>query len=266
MKANQENIPRQEIEKIHPIYSAMLQEMQQQASPDRAVVSSRFFKTRPGEYSEGDVFVGISVPQLRTIAKKYYTILTLKEITTLLQSQEHEYRALALIMLTHIYARGDILVKKEVFEVYCSHTVHINNWDLVDVSVASIVGQYLFIDSEDARAKIALKKLHTFSQSASLWERRIAIVATHAAIKTGEHVPTFEIVTRLLHDEHDLIHKACGWMLREVGRYCGHAILKTFLDIHAGVMPRTMLRYALEHFPKTARAHYMQQKKLKTKK
>lgn len=233
-------------------------ELRQLASPENAKLAMRYFKTGPGQYGEGDSFVGISVPMLRTLAKRWQTKLSLQEISGLLQSKEHEYRALALILLVEEYRKGNQDQQQAILNLYLKHTTYINNWDLVDVSVSSILGEYLWTHSQASKQLPSL--LRRFSQSSSLWERRMAIVATHAFIKHAQSQYTFALTTLLLRDTEDLMHKASGWMLREVGKYCGNAVLEEYLKVHAQKMPRTMLRYALEHFAPEKRTRYMSRK------
>lgn len=217
----------------------------------RAVGSARFFKTGPGQYGEGDLFIGLTVPQCRFVAKNYNQ-LSQSTIKKLLASKIHEERLIALLILVDQYACGSEAEKKKIFNFYLSQTKHINNWDLVDLSADKIVGEFLYTSS-----RTILKK---FSLSKNLWERRIAIIATFAFIKKGEYKDTFAITKILLTDTHDLIHKACGWMLREVGKRVSKQQLKNFLNQHYQTMPRTMLRYAIEHFSDQERKHYLGKK------
>lgn len=217
----------------------------------RAVGSARFFKTGPGQYGEGDLFIGLTVPQCRFVAKNYNQ-LSQSTIKKLLASKIHEERLIALLILVDQYACGSEAEKKKIFNFYLSQTKHINNWDLVDLSADKIVSEFLYTSS-----RTILKK---FSLSKNLWERRIAIIATFAFIKKGEYKDTFAITKILLTDTHDLIHKACGWMLREVGKRVSKQQLKNFLNQHYQTMPRTMLRYAIEHFSDQERKHYLGKK------
>ncbi len=224
------------------------QQLKKLANPKKAIGVARFFKTGKGEYGEGDVFLGITVPEIRLIAKKC-AALTLKEIQKLLQSKIHEERLLALIILVNQFKKADEDKQKQIFDLYLSNTKYINNWDLVDISAEYIVGGYLI-----NRSKNSLKKL---AQSKSIWERRIAIIATFQFIKQKQHEQTFIIAEILLKDEHDLIHKAVGWMLREIGKRISEAIEETFLQQHYQQMPRTMLRYAIERFEEEKRKKYL---------
>lgn len=210
------------------------------ADPKKAVILQRFFKTGKGEYGEGDVFLGITVPQSRTIAIKYKN-LHFAEITTLLQSKIHEERLIALLILVHNFTHSTPKERKTIFTYYLSHSRYINNWDLVDLSAHQIVGTFL---AQKPDKKI-LKKL---TKSQNVWERRIAIIATYAGIRWGNFDETLSVALQLLHDQHDLIQKAVGWMLREVGKR-NQAVEETFLRKYYKTMPRTMLRYAIERFP-----------------
>ncbi|MCL1860703.1 MAG: DNA alkylation repair protein [Proteobacteria bacterium] len=216
--------------------------------PEKAAVLPRFFKTGPGQYGEGDKFHGIAGPKIRKVATTH-TGASQADILTLLHSQFHEERMAALFILVIQYQRGDEARKEEIFRLYLAHTNRINNWDLVDLSAPHIVGAHLFGKSTSILTKLA--------ESPNLWERRISIVATHYFIRKGESQETLRIAEKLLNDSHDLIHKAVGWMLREVGKRCTLKEERAFLDVHAAVMPRTMLRYAIERFPEELRGHYL---------
>lgn len=204
-----------------------------------------FFKTGKGEYGEGDVFMGVRMPDIRKVAKTHKD-LSLSQVKKLLASDVHEVRMLALVILTLKYEEN----KKFVYEMYLANTKQINNWDLVDVSAPKIVGAYLF---ETGKWQTTLKKL---AKSDSLWERRIAIVSTLYFIKQGELEPVFMISKMLLKDKHDLIHKAVGWMLREAGKVVQEAE-EEFLKENYSNMPRTALRYAIERFPEKKRKLYL---------
>ncbi|MES3005812.1 MAG: DNA alkylation repair protein [Patescibacteria group bacterium] len=220
----------------------------------RAVSSARYFKTGKGEYGEGDVFVGITVPVMRAVAKKYQ-LISLGEIKKLLVSDIHEHRYVALLILCLKYQK-EPAIHREIFEMYLVHTKFINNWDLVDTSARDIIGHYIWNHFITSKRRIFLTKL---AKSRHLWERRISIVATHYGIVRQEFEETLVIADLLLKDTHDLIHKATGWMLREVGKK-DEGVLKKFLDGHAVVMPRTMLRYSLERFKPQERLKYMKMK------
>ena len=229
-------------------------ELRALANPEKAAFFPRFFKAAPGEYAEGDKFLGVTVPNQRTLAKKYFKLLTLAETIRLLQSPWHEERLTALFILVIKYQKGNQSTKNEIFDLYLENTEYVNNWDLVDSSADRIVGDWL--DGNDYKTKV-LEKL---ARSDGVWERRIAMLATFHYIKQGRADEAIVIATILLHDEHDLIQKAVGWMLREIGKRVDTQTLKTFLDQHADSMPRTTLRYAIEHFAPPVRKHYMRLK------
>lgn len=216
-------------------------------SKERAEVSQRFFKTGKGEYGEGDIFLGLTSPQMRAIAKEYRTLAN-EEIISLLQSTIHEERAIALCIWVYAFAKSDDAGKKQIYELYLQQTEFINNWDLVDCSAAQIVGAYLFNKNR--------KPLYSLVKSNSLWERRIAIISTFHYIRQNDFVDTLKLAKLLLADKEDLIHKAVGWMLREVGKR-NQEIEEEFLIEHYEKMPRTMLRYAIEKFPEPRRQMYL---------
>lgn len=226
---------------------ALQREIRRLGSPERAKHSLRFFRTGPGEYGEGDKFFGLTVPEMRAIAKQYRD-LDHDEVLELLQSEWHEDRLVALLLLVDGYDRGDDARRRKIHRAYLANTHRINNWDLVDMSAGSIVGRHL-----DAAEISVLVKL---AKSKDLWERRIAIVATFDFIRRGELAPTLRISEMLLGDKHDLIHKAVGWMLREVGKK-DRRVLDGFLAEHYREMPRTMLRYAIERHPEMIRKRYL---------
>jgi 3-methyladenine DNA glycosylase AlkD len=214
---------------------------------EQAAVSRRFFKTGPGEYGEGDVFLGIKVPVLRKLAKAHAD-LPLKEIETLLTSGIHEERLLALLILVRMFDRGDDLIRHQIYDLYLKNMSSVNNWDLVDLSAPYILGPYL---ADRSRAP-----LHRLAKSKSLWERRIAVMATFHYIKSGAFSDTLKISKMLLSDTEDLIHKAVGWMLREIGKRHPQTE-ENFLKKYYQKMPRTMLRYAIEKFPEPERQAYL---------
>jgi 3-methyladenine DNA glycosylase AlkD len=217
------------------------------ACAQQAAILSRFFKTGPGEYGEGDRFIGVKVPMIRKVAREFLA-LTWAETQALLRSPIHEERLLALIILVGQFTRGDDATRRQIYDLYGANTRHINNWDLVDLSAPQIVGGYL-----EPRSR---RPLHRLAKSRLLWERRISIVATHWFIRQADFGDTLKIAQRLLGDTEDLIHKATGWMLREVGKRDA-ATLEAFLDEHCRVMPRTMLRYAIERLPEKKRLAYL---------
>ena len=224
------------------------QALDQQANPEKRAILQRFFKTRPGEYGEGDIFIGLSVPQQRAIAKTYST-LPLPAVLELLRSKVHEHRLTALLIMVAHYTTGDEQTKKRVYQAYLRHTQHINNWDLVDLSAPKIVGDYLLDKDRGILMTLAEQ---------GLWEKRIAMLATYTFIKQGETKDCFALAKRYLSEEHDLLHKATGWMLREVGKACGEEREEAFLRRYYRKMPRTMLRYAIERFPQAKRQAYLQ--------
>jgi 3-methyladenine DNA glycosylase AlkD len=216
-------------------------------SPDAAAASARFFKTGPGQYGEGDVFLGLRASELHRLAKEYRT-LPIDELIVLLRSPIHEDRSLALLILVSRASKSDEATKKHVYQLYLAHTRYINNWDLVDASAREIVGGYLVDKSH--------KPLDRLAVSRNLWERRISIVATHHFIRQHDFADTIRIAETLLEDQEDLIHKAVGWMLREVGKK-HQPSLEAFLRRNGKLMPRTSLRYAIERFPAEMRRAYL---------
>jgi 3-methyladenine DNA glycosylase AlkD len=222
-------------------------ELRKLGSKERAKGSQSFFKTGPGEYGEGDVFLGVSAPEMRRLAKDFQD-LPVREVRALLKSGIHEERAVALLILVRQYQRGDRKEQERVYKVYMDHLRWINNWDLVDVSAEHVVGAFLKNKSK--------KPLYRLARSKGLWERRVSILATFHYIKGKEFSETLKIAEMLLSDEEDLIHKAVGWMLREVGKR-DLATEERFLKEHYREMPRTMLRYAIERFPEPKRQRYL---------
>lgn len=226
------------------------------ANPQKAQLLQHFFRTGQGEYGEGDQFLGITVPVQRHVAKQFKN-LPEKEIKKLLLSPIHEERLVALVILQLQFDAGNETVKERIVQFYLSQTSRINNWDLVDISADKILGKFLL--------KRPRKILYNLAKSTLLWEKRIAIVATYALIRDHQFADTIKICELLLTDKQDLIHKACGWMLREVGKRDIHCLTQ-FLDQYAASMPRTMLRYAIEKYSPAERARYLGQKnKAKTK-
>lgn len=216
--------------------------------PARAEHSKRYFKAGKGEYGEGDRFLGIRVPVLREQVKKYQSI-SLKEVQQLLRSAFHEERLFALLLLVRQFKNADEEQRAAIYRMYLNNSRHINNWDLVDSSAPSIVGAYL--EDKDRRM------IHRLSRSENLWERRIAVMSTFHFIKIHQFDDSLILAMRLIADREDLIHKAVGWMLREIGKR-DLAAEKDFLKAHYKKMPRTMLRYAIERFPERVRKKYLQ--------
>ena len=233
----------------------VVKEIQALSNRGRAHDLQKFFQTAPGQYGEGDVFLGLTVPQVRTVAKEYKAI-SLDEIDVLIRSKFHEVRLCGLVILTLQYkAAKERKTKKKLFDLYMKAMTdgYINNWDLVDVT-APIIGEYL-IDSDDPYVL-----LYKLAKSKSLWQRRVSMVFTFAFIRSGDIEPTFEMAEKLLHDKHDLIHKAVGWALREAGKLNGIA-LRNFLSAHSHEMPRTMLRYSIEKFSERERKKWLLESK-----
>ena len=227
--------------------------LRDQADPTTAVQATRFFKTGPGQYGEGDKFLGVTVPNVRKIIKIFHD-LPLGEVEKLLVSDWHEDRLAALLILVWQYPRSTAEAQHAIYEFYLAHTTYINNWDFVDASAEHIVGPYL---SDRPEKMEVLKKL---AHADLIWERRIAMLATFHYIRQGRADEALDIIDILLHDAHDLIRKATGWMLREIGKRVDRDVLLAYLDAHAHDMPRTTLRYAIEHLPPEQKRHYMQQK------
>ena len=227
--------------------STIHKELKKYASKEKAEILQRFFKTGPGEYGEGDIFLGVKVPETRAVAKKFKD-LTLNDTISLLKSKIHEERLLALLILVQKYSSGDSGTRKNVYTAYLKNTKYINNWDLVDLSAYKIVGEYLADKSK--------KPLYVLVRSQNMWERRIAIISTYNFIKSDDFEDTIKISQLLLNDTHDLIHKAVGWMLREVGKR-DISVCEGFLKGCYRSMPRTMLRYAIERFPEGKRLKYL---------
>ena len=228
--------------------SQLQQELNKAEDLEKAKILQTFFKTNPGEYGHGDIFLGIVVPAQRKIVKKYIH-LNLPEIQKLLNSKIHEHRFCALVILVSKYQNAKKeLEKKEIYDFYIKNSKKINNWDLVDTSAPQIVGEYLLNQDK--------KILYKLAKSKNLWQKRIAILATFSFIRKNKFNDTLEISEILLKDKHDLIHKAIGWMLREVGKRNKQVEIK-FLIKHAHKMPRVMLRYAIEKFPKKERDYFL---------
>ncbi|MCK9211837.1 MAG: DNA alkylation repair protein [Ignavibacteriaceae bacterium] len=221
--------------------------IKQKANKQQAEILQRFFKTGPGEYGEGDIFYGIKVPEQRTVAHQFQN-LPLNDLQILLKSKVHEERLIALLILVLKFKYADEVVREKLFKFYLKNSERINNWDLVDLSADKIVGAFLIDKDKSLLLKMAA--------SSNLWERRIAMISTFYFIKNGIFEITFKIAELLLHDKHDLIHKAVGWMLREIGKRDLEPE-EEFLKLHYKQMPRTMLRYAIERFPEAKRQAYL---------
>jgi len=225
----------------------ILDELMALGDPVRAQHSQRFFKTGQGEYGAGDVFLGIKVPRQRALAKKYKQA-TRGDVLDLLHSKYHEARLTALFLLVNLFNQADTIGQGHIYEDYLNNIEYINNWDLVDSSALQIVGHYLF-DKDRSH-------LEVLARSQNLWERRVAIISSYYFIRQYEFQDTLNLSEILLHDKEDLIHKAVGWMLREVGNR-NRPSEEAFLKKHYHTMPRTMLRYAIEKFPEERRQAYL---------
>ncbi|MBT3690891.1 DNA alkylation repair protein [archaeon] len=221
--------------------------LKENANPEKAKILQRFFKTGKGQYGEGDVFLGITVPVQRSIAKESIH-LSMEEIRNLLNSEVHEKRLIGLLILIEKFNKGDESVRKNIFDFYLENTHGINNWDLVDLSAHKIVGKFLLDKDRDVLYELAV--------SEDLWEKRISIVSCFAFIRENDFNEVLNLSEILLNDSHDLIHKAVGWMLREMGKK-DVKVLEEFLSKHYKNMPRTMLRYSIEKFPEDKRKMYL---------
>lgn len=227
--------------------SRIKSELEKLASPRKAKVLQGFFKTGSGQYGEGDVFLGVAVPDSRRLVKKFSGI-SLKEIESSLSSKIHEERLVALLVLVEKYSKASEKEKDCLFDFYLSHSKSINNWDLVDLTAPKIVGEHLLHGGRGI--------LYRLAKSNDLWERRISVLSTFTFIRNNDFSDALKISEILLKDKHDLIHKAVGWMLREIGKR-DLATEEGFLKKHSGKMPRTMLRYAIEKFPEKKRKEYL---------
>ncbi len=229
---------------------AFTEKLLELASPEEQQKIQRYFRSGKGEYGEGDIFAGIKMGQVFTLAKTH-TAMPVSELEDLLESPIHEVRAGAMSIMDKAGRDNKIpdTRREELFNLYLRRHDRINNWDLVDLAAQYVVGRYLFSRSRDI--------LYTLAHSANMWERRTAIVSTAYFIRQGEVTDTFAIAALLLHDTEDLIHKAVGGWIREAGKKTHRPQLRSFLDAHAATMPRTMLRYAIEHLDDVDRKHYM---------
>jgi len=225
-------------------------DLRKRANPQQARILQKFFKTAPGEYAQGDVFLGIKVPVLRSLAKQYQR-LSFGEVLRLLKSPIHEERFLSLLILILKYRSSNVTGKAKIFKAYLKNSRWINNWDLVDLSAKHIAGDFLYTRNR--------KVLYKLAQSGLLWDRRIAVLTTFYFIEKNDFKDILKLAGILITDEHDLIHKAVGWMLREVGKR-DRLTEEKFLNSHYRIMPRTMLRYAIELFPYSRRQNYLRRK------
>ncbi len=232
------------------IISQLIKDLRKEIIQEKAEVFPRFFKSGRGEYGEGDLFLGISVPSCRKVAKQYSNEMDLKNVEQLLHSKYHEERLTALLILVDKFHKTNPLGQDEIYGLYLkSISKYINNWDLVDLSSSKIIGEYLLNKDRSVLYKLARSK--------NLWERRVSIISTFAFIYKKETNETYKISEILLHDSHDLIQKAVGWMLREAGKRVSEAELLEFLDQHYKTMPRTMLRYSIERLSSEQKKKYM---------
>lgn len=229
------------------------------ANTEQARHLMRFFKTGEGDYGEGDVFLGIRVPESRTVVKKYRSEVSLDDVDALTQSPYHEVRLAGFLLLIELYAqackKNDIAAQKNSINCYLQWLSRGNNWDLVDVVAPKLLGHWVLMNPCDVHVLYELMEM-----DGRLWHQRVAIVSTWTLIRGGLFEPTLEIARRYLNHSHDLIHKATGWMLREMGKHGGIAQLRDFLDENASKMPRTMLRYAIEKMDRQEALNYMQKK------
>ena len=230
--------------------SDVLKELEYLKNSEKIKVFKRFFKTNEGEYGYGDMFWGISVPQVRGISKRYFLDISFDEIKVLINHRIHEIRLAGYLILTYQYEKSDNERRKDIFDFYLNNLSGCNNWDLVDLSCYKIVGEYLLKNKEERRI------LYELSRSNNLWEQRISIVSTYPMIKKKEFEDTLKISKLLLSHKHDLIHKAVGWMLREVGKQDMN-VLREFLNENINTIPRTTLRYSIERMNESERKKYL---------
>lgn len=230
------------------VLDAIVKDLEQRADTAQAKILSGFFKTGKGQYGEGDVFRGIKVPIIREIVNKHYKTVSLDEVTSLLHSAYHEDRLCALLLLVKQMSGADDHLQKKIYTVYAKNTRYINNWDLVDLSAPLITGVYL-----ESRSR---EQLYKWAKSALLWERRISVLSTFWYIKKSSFDDACAIIEMMFNDKEDLMHKACGWMLREIGKR-NQPVLEEFLKKHYARLPRTTLRYAIERFDEPKRQSYL---------
>lgn len=236
--------------------NSVIRELSKNASVEDAVFLQRFFKTGPGQYGEGDVFIGVRMPKIRLVCKQFKD-LPLTELRKLVDSEVHEHRMAALIVVSNRFKKADLIERMKLYDFYISALKRgrVNNWDLIDVTCPHVMGEYLLDKPRDIIFELV--------KSDSLWERRASVLATFVFVKNGETSDSLKIAEILLHDKEDLIHKAVGWMLREIGKQVDDKILTDFLDHYAQEMPRTMLRYAIERLPEEIRKSYLKLRKIK---
>ena len=231
----------------------LLRELDQHSDPNRAEICMRFFKTGPGQYGEGDKFIGITMPMLRKVCKKYKN-LPIDDLQKLLDSDIHEFRMAALVIMSDVYKHVNDERKQELYDLYIKNLKkgRINNWDLIDISCPHIVGEYALANGVDILFELA--------RSNDLWQKRVGMVSTFRFLRDGEDSVTYKIAEILKDDKHDLIQKAVGWMLREAGKRVSEHNLMQFLELHAATMPRTELRYAIERLDLERRIYFMKKK------
>lgn len=228
----------------------ILDEFKSLADNDKATHLMRFFKTGAGQYGEGDLFLGINVPVTRSLAKKHYQSLSLEDIQSLIKNPYHEIRLFALLVMVFVYEKSsDEKVRTDIFDLYLKNVNYINNWDLVDLSAPKIIGRHVFNKKTNS-------PIYKLADSNHLWSERISVVSQYYLLKRNQFSMLLELSEKFLSHNHDLMHKAVGWMLREMGKV-DEKPLYEFLDNHYKSMPRTMLRYSLEKLPQDKRAHYM---------
>lgn len=232
-----------------PTIRCMQRRLEALNDPEQAAFLQRFFKTGPGEYGEGDRFLGVRVPQVRDLVREFRSAATVDQALPLLDSPWHEVRLLGLLLMVERFRRGDGAERRAVYDGYLERIDRVNNWDLVDSSAPHIIGQYLLEVPNDSL-------LNRLIASPILWRRRIALLSTHAFIRIGRYRPTLRLVEQVMDDSEPLIHKAAGWMLREIGKR-DPTLLRQFLNAHCRQMPRTMLRYAIERLTKRERSRYL---------
>jgi 3-methyladenine DNA glycosylase AlkD len=228
-------------------------EIKKSANPQKVKILQKFFKTGKGQYGEGDIFIGLMVPESRKISKKYLN-LTFKEILILLSSKIHEERLICLLILVDKFKKATQNEQEKIFRFYIKHAKKVNNWDLVDLSAPNILGTYL-LGTPDRQI------LYKLARSDNIWKKRISIIATLTFIRNAQFDDTLRLAEILIFDNNDLIHKAVGWMLREVGKR-DEILLEQFLEKYCKVMPRTTLRYAIEKFSKQKRKNFLEMKNL----
>jgi len=231
------------------VLNKIKKELNAQSSKEKAQIYKRFFKTAKGQYGEGDIFIGLTVPEQRTVAKKYYNYISLEELKPLINSKIHEYRLTAAIILTFKFEKTKI-DKEKIYKFLIKNIKNLNNWDLVDLTVPKIIGNYIYNNKKN------INLLYKYAKSKNLWLKRISIISTFYFIKQNEFKDTINISKILLGDSHDLIHKAVGWMLREVAKKDIN-LIKNFIKEYYDTIPRTTLRYAIERFNEKERLEYL---------